>query len=195
MAAVALSCDDVAACYATALAAGAVPLSAPAVHQEDGRRVVSASIRGFGDVDLRFVERERRAREEQPDGLLAEVDHLAVCVPSGELASTVRFMEQTLGLRQIFTEYIAVGTQGMDSIVVQSPSGGVTLTLIEPDTSRDPGQIDGFLEQHQGVGVQHWPSAPRTSRSPCRVSSSRAWPSSAPPSATTTNSVTGWATR
>ncbi|MDH6131414.1 4-hydroxymandelate synthase [Kitasatospora sp. MAA4] len=155
VAAVALSCEDAAACYATALAAGAVPISPPAVHQEDGRRVVSASIRGFGDVDLRFVQREPAPADEQPDGLLAEVDHLAVCVPSGELASTVRFMEQTLGLRQIFTEYIAVGTQGMDSIVVQSPSGGVTLTLIEPDTSRDPGQIDGFLEQHQGVGVQH----------------------------------------
>ncbi|WP_035795323.1 4-hydroxyphenylpyruvate dioxygenase [Kitasatospora mediocidica] len=155
VAAIGLSCDDAAACFASALAAGAVPLSPPAAHQEDGHPVVSAAIRGFGDVELRFVQREPLPTADLPAGLLVELDHLAVCVPSGELASTVRFLEQTLGLRQIFTEYIAVGTQGMDSIVVQSPSGGVTLTLIEPDTSRDPGQIDGFLEQHQGVGVQH----------------------------------------
>ena len=155
VAAIGLSCDDAAACYAAAVAAGGDPLSAPAAHQEDGRRVVSAAIRGFGDVELRFVQRDPAPADEGPEGLLVELDHLAVCVPSGELARTVQFLEQTLGLRQIFTEYIAVGSQGMDSIVVQSPSGGVTLTLIEPDTSRDPGQIDGFLEQHRGVGVQH----------------------------------------
>ena len=34
----------------------------------------------------------------------------------------------------------------MNSLVVQSPSGLVTFTLIEPDTTRRPGQIDDFLQ-------------------------------------------------
>ncbi len=42
-----------------------------------------------------------------------------------------------------------MGAQAMDSKVVQSPTGRVTLTLIEPDTTADPGQIDDFLKSHQ----------------------------------------------
>jgi 4-hydroxymandelate synthase len=38
---------------------------------------------------------------------------------------------------------------------VQSRSGSVTFTLIEPDVTRDPGPIDGFLKDHAGAGVQH----------------------------------------
>jgi 4-hydroxymandelate synthase len=48
-----------------------------------------------------------------------------------------------------------VGDQAMNSKVVQSRSREVTLTLIEPDTSRTPGQIDRFLKNHGGPGVQH----------------------------------------
>jgi len=43
----------------------------------------------------------------------------------------------------------------MDSKVVQSRSGAVTFTLIEPDLSQQPGQIDDFLRNHGGAGVQH----------------------------------------
>ncbi|MDH6109407.1 4-hydroxymandelate synthase [Kitasatospora sp. MAP12-44] len=155
VAAIAVGCDDAAESFRTALAAGAVPLRDPVAHQEDGVRVVTAAVRGFGDVELRFVERAAPPPQTEPAGLLVELDHVAICVPAGELAGTARFMEQALGMRQIFTEYIQVGEQAMDSIVVQSPSGGVTFTLIEPDTTRAPGQIDGFLESHQGAGVQH----------------------------------------
>jgi 4-hydroxymandelate synthase len=38
---------------------------------------------------------------------------------------------------------------------VQSTSGKVTLTLIEPDATRESGQIDEFLKNHGGAGVQH----------------------------------------
>ena len=43
----------------------------------------------------------------------------------------------------------------MASKVVQDHSGTVTFTLIEPDLSRKPGQIDEFLQAHGGAGVQH----------------------------------------
>ena len=41
------------------------------------------------------------------------------------------------------------------SKVVQSPSGGVTFTIIEPVLHRRAGQIDDFLAWHGGAGVQH----------------------------------------
>ncbi|WP_457030084.1 4-hydroxyphenylpyruvate dioxygenase [Kitasatospora sp. P5_F3] len=136
----ALGCADPAAALDQALRNGARPL-APGL------------VAGFGDVALRFV-----ALPEQPattDDLLQFLDHAALCVPAGELTGAVKFCEQALGFTRIFDEYIEVGAQAMDSSVVQSPSGLVTFTLIEPDTARPPGQIDTFLDRHQGSGVQH----------------------------------------
>jgi 4-hydroxymandelate synthase len=147
VAVIALGCQDPDAAYARAAACGAATLSA-----------AERTIAGFGDVALRFVEHSPRP-EPDPDaspGELAQaVDHAAMCVPAGELKDTVRFCEQALGFQQTFAEYISVGAQGMDSIVVQSPNGGVTFTLLEPDTARRPGQIDAFIAAHGGAGVQH----------------------------------------
>jgi 4-hydroxymandelate synthase len=83
------------------------------------------------------------------------IDHLAICVPDQQLQSTSEFYQRVYGFSEIFTEYIEVAGQGMHSVVVQSPSGQVTFTLIEPDTSRRSGQIDDFLQWHAGAGVQH----------------------------------------
>jgi 4-hydroxymandelate synthase len=111
-------------------------------------------VAGFGDVALRFVAAQQPPPS-APDGLLEALDHVAICVPAGELAPAVRFCEAALGFHRIFGEYIEVGAQAMDSSVVQSASGAATFTLIEPDTTRLPGQIDTFLDSHQGTGVQH----------------------------------------
>jgi 4-hydroxymandelate synthase len=146
-------CDDAQAALAGAAAHGAQVISA-----------ADATIAGFGDMAIRFVDRTDPVMAELPgtdiDGGALEVpleliDHVAVCVPSGALHPTVAFCEQVLDLRPIFSEYIEVGVQAMDSIVVQSALGAVTFTLLEPDTRRQPGQIDTFLDSHGGAGVQH----------------------------------------
>lgn len=43
----------------------------------------------------------------------------------------------------------------MDSIVVRSPSGGITFTLVAPDPAKNPGQLNEFLARNGGPGVQH----------------------------------------
>jgi 4-hydroxymandelate synthase len=138
--------------------------------------VIVAEVAGFGDVIHRLVERRG------PDGLpvragtcaflpgaiqsvaspptlgeplVQQVDHFAVCLPAGQLPATVEFYQRVFDFADIFSEYIDVAGQGMHSTVVQSESGLVTYTLIEPDTSRRPGQIDDFLHWHGGAGVQH----------------------------------------
>ncbi|MGW6918848.1 4-hydroxyphenylpyruvate dioxygenase [Kitasatospora sp. NPDC054939] len=125
--------------------------------ERHGARVLDRAgglIAGFGDTALRLVPLPQDAPP-APGGLLDALDHVAVCVPAGQLADAVRFCEAALGFHRIFGEYIEVGEQAMDSSVVQSASGDVTFTLIEPDTSRRPGQIDRFLADHDGAGVQH----------------------------------------
>ncbi|MFC6020150.1 4-hydroxyphenylpyruvate dioxygenase [Plantactinospora solaniradicis] len=167
VAVVGLAVDDAAAAFAEAVARGAAPVSPPVVLERDGAQVTIASVEGFGDVEHRFTSRSRADAPFAPgmieevaaapadSGLLRTVDHLAVCLPAGTLDATVRRYRDVFDLDQTFEERIVVGSQAMESKVVQSRSGGVTFTIIEPDTSRAPGQIDKFVRDHDGAGVQH----------------------------------------
>lgn len=160
---IAVRVPDAAAAYEEAVRRGARPVAAPARHGD----VVTATILGFGDVAHTFVQRAADSDDRTLPGLsavdevhgsdygLGEVDHFAVCVPSGEIDDTVDFYRDVLDFELIFTERIAVGSQAMTTKVVQSRSGAVTLTLIEPDVTRVAGHIDEFLASHGGAGVQH----------------------------------------
>jgi 4-hydroxymandelate synthase len=154
--------------YARSVAGGAAGIEPPRTYTGGGASVVTAVVSGFGDVVHRLVERRGAAGEflpgavrmldvpppEEPD-LLHGLDHAAVCLEAGTLAATAAYYRTAFGFDVIFEEYIEVADQGMFSQVVQSPGGGATLTLIEPDASRSPGQIDDFLAWHAGPGVQH----------------------------------------
>ncbi|HEY3261550.1 MAG TPA: 4-hydroxyphenylpyruvate dioxygenase [Pseudonocardiaceae bacterium] len=161
---IALRVADAGVAFEEAVRRGARPVSAPAEHGG----VVTATIIGFGDVTHTFVQRSGGGDERALHGLrpvapaagawdagLNGMDHFAICVEAGQLEPTVAFYEQVLDFAMIFTERIVVGAQAMNSQVVQSRSGAVTLTLIEPDLSCSPGQIDDFLKNHGGAGVQH----------------------------------------
>ena len=166
IAVIAFRTDDVRATFDQVVAAGAVPVAAPSLLTAAGSRVTTATVAGFGDVTHKLVERTGPADEFAPgeiemitavpdEGLLTVLDHVAVCLPAGQLDDTVAFYRDVFGLSQIFDERIEVGGQAMLSKVVQDHSGAVTFTLIEPDLTREPGQIDEFLAAHGGAGVQH----------------------------------------
>lgn len=169
VAVIALEVDDAESAYGELVHAGAGAVSAPAKYSEGDAVVTTAEVMGFGDITHRLVQRSGPRTEFLPGvflmsevdaehdaaSLLKLIDHFAVCVPSGQLDETVRHYEDVFGFSQIFEEYIEVGAQGMSSKVVQSPSKLITLTLIEPDTTRERGQIDDFLAWHGGAGVQH----------------------------------------
>src|SRR5262249_40546779 len=85
------------------------------------------------------------------------LDHVAICVESGTLADSADFYASAFGLPRYSGEYIEVGDQGMDSIVVRSSSGGITFTILEQDLTKKAGQIEAFLSRNGGPGVQHLP--------------------------------------
>jgi 4-hydroxymandelate synthase len=174
---IALRAPDVAAVFDHAVRNGARPLAEPMRHEGPGV-VVTATVSGFGDVVHSLVQRAEEDLSGLPEGFvpvdaavdgphaqggrpsadlpgLVEVDHFAVCVNIGELDDTIAFYRQALGFREIFEERIVVGTQAMLSKVVQSRSGDITFTVIQPDPVADAGQIDEFLKNHDGAGVQH----------------------------------------
>ncbi len=182
VAVIALGTDDAAATFAEAVRRGADPVASPVVYERGFSRVTFASVSGFGDVTHRFVQRQGPDDDFTPgaiplgtvaghhggpgdadgpggpggdDGVLDVIDHIAACVPAGTLGEVAAAYAGIFGFTQVFEERIEVGGQAMDSKVVQSPSGAVTLTLLEPVLTFDPGQIDEFLRSHDGPGVQH----------------------------------------
>ncbi len=159
VATIAFSTDDVHEAFSTAVAAGAEPLAAPEFADHDGGLVGTATVSGFGDVAHLLVQPDQVAQappEGGEDGdMLETIDHVAVCVPAGRLDATVAFYRDAFGLTQVFDERVEANGQAMLSKVVQDHARSVTFTLIEPDSTLDPGQIDQFLDAHGGAGVQH----------------------------------------
>ncbi|MEU9469260.1 4-hydroxyphenylpyruvate dioxygenase [Streptomyces avermitilis] len=166
---IALRTADVSGAFGAAVAGGARPVRQPTRHVGEGP-AVTAAVSGFGDVVHTLVERAPGEGPGLPAGFvpalgsreartsdvgLLDIDHVAVCLNAGDLDSAALFYQEALGFREIFQEHIVVGAQAMDSTVVQSPTGAVTLTLIQPDAAAQPGQIDEFLKSHHGPGVQH----------------------------------------
>jgi 4-hydroxymandelate synthase len=171
---IALRTDDVEATFRAAVAGGAEIVRRPTRHAGGGASA-TAIIGGFRDVVHTLVQRSPGDGPGLPVGFRASlrpigegpnssgadevglvgVDHIAVCVEPGDLGPTVEHYRRVLGFQNVFEERIVVGDQVMESTVVQSRCGAVTLTLIEPDTTAQPGQIEEFLKSHQGAGVQH----------------------------------------
>lgn len=156
---IAFMCDEVGQTVENALAAGASIVS-----PEAGCPAVS----GFGDVRHTLVPRAAQQRVPgrrawvptaagpvRASGKIQLLDHVAVCVEGGTLAEWVRFYTDGFGLARYSSEFIEVGSQAMDSVVVRSPSGGITFTILEPVLTRNPGQVDDFLLKNAGAGVQH----------------------------------------
>jgi len=155
---------DAAGAYAEAVRRGARPVAAPATKGA----VTTATIVGFGDVTHTFVQRPDHSAVADIRGLAAvpgvssaagfglrKVDHFAVCVEPGRIDETVEYYQRTLDFDLTLTERIVTGDQAMFIKVVQSKSRAVTFTLVEADTSMAAGQIDEFLKNHDGAGVQH----------------------------------------
>ncbi|MGW2050535.1 4-hydroxyphenylpyruvate dioxygenase [Streptomyces sp. NPDC001858] len=171
---IALRTADVRTAFGQAVENGAQALAEPVEHPGDDVEL-SATVSGFGDVVHTLVQRRSSTGAGLPpgfrtlpagsathsdqradDGLrLLEIDHFAVCVNVGDLEPMVELYEKAFGFREIFEERIVVGSQAMLSKVVQSRSGEVTFTVLQPDPTADPGQIDEFLKNHVGSGVQH----------------------------------------
>lgn len=158
---IALTCDDVAASADAAAAAGATVTGSA-----HGCPVVS----GFGSVCHTLLPAAGRGGDRLPAdrswtgrrspaagraGTIRLLDHIAVCLSGGTLADYADFYANAFGLARYSSEYINIGDQAMDSIVVRSSSGGITLTLLAPDLDKGAGQLDAFLERNDGPGVQH----------------------------------------
>jgi 4-hydroxymandelate synthase len=162
-----LRVNDAPGMWQDAVDAGAEPLDPLGRYFMNGELATMGSIRAFGDVALTFIERSN-PNPARPFGFINPtpqpvtprpefqgVDHLAVCLPPGELEATAAYYIDVLGFVRSFEERVTVGGQAMDSVVVQDPTGALVLTLLCQDPDLKPGQISRFVDANQGAGVQH----------------------------------------
>lgn len=162
---IALACDNVRATRDAAVAAGATAVDAgpgAVLGFGDVRHTLLPAVAGPGawrPAGWTWTAAPRAATQPgvavQPCGRIRRLDHVAVCVRAGTLPGYARFYADAFSLAWYSSEYVDFGAGAMDSVVVRSPSGGVTFTLVAPDPARSAGQIAGFLGRNDGPGVQH----------------------------------------
>jgi 4-hydroxymandelate synthase len=156
---IAFACDDVVQARDRAVTAGASVITS-----DPGRQVVSGlfgarhslvarSAGSQAPTDRAWVRLQKTPV--RPAGHIRLLDHIAVCVEGGALQESANFYGTAFGLPRYSSEYVDVGEQGLDSVVVRSPSGGITFTILEQDPKKKPGQLEGFLSRYGGPGVQH----------------------------------------
>jgi 4-hydroxyphenylpyruvate dioxygenase len=161
-----LAVDDAEAAFSAAVARGATPVSTPVVAEDNDGRVARSEVLGFGGFTHAFIERSSdkgsflpgfRAlpSRETKNPILEELDHVAVAVEPGTLDAWVDFYQTIFGFDMIHKEDVATSQTGMNSKVVQHPSGACKFPLVEPAIGRRKSQVQRFLDSYGGPGVQH----------------------------------------
>ena len=150
--------------YELALARGAQPLDMPTGPME----LRLPAIKGIGGAPLYLIDRFEEGRSiydidfEFIDGVdrhpvghgLRLLDHLTHNVYRGRMAYWAAFYERLFNFREIRFFDIKGEYTGLTSKAMTAPDGKIRIPLNE-ESSRGAGQIEEFLMQFNGEGIQH----------------------------------------
>jgi len=143
------------------------------LHEEkgsSGSHVRRAAIQSFGDVRATFVERSEPAFDvhqifapgfqntdatlESTKGLgMLSIDHLTNNVEMGEMERWADFYKNIYGWIEARYFDIRAEHTGLFSKVLQSPDGAVKIPVNE--ATEEKSQVQEFIREHKGPGVQH----------------------------------------
>ncbi len=150
--------------YARALELGAQPVEIPTGPME----LRLPAIRGIGGAPLYLIDRFEDGRsiydidfeflpgvDRHPVGHgLKLIDHLTHNVYRGRMAFWAGFYEKLFNFREIRYFDIKGEYTGLTSKAMTAPDGLIRIPLNE-ESSRGAGQIEEFLMQYNGEGIQH----------------------------------------
>lgn len=168
---IAFQVDDVAQAYEATTSRGARGIQEPTELRDEHGAVRVASIRTYGDVIHKFVDRGDYAGPFLPgyqpfagaNGAadaagLAHIDHIVGNVELGKMNHWVGFYHQVLGFRQLLhfdDKDIATEYSALMSKVMQNATGRIKFPINEPAEGKRKSQIEEYLEYYHGPGVQH----------------------------------------
>ena len=151
--------------YARALELGAQPVELPTGPME----LRLPAIRGIGGMPLYLIDRYEDGKsiydidfewlpgvERHPRGHgLRIVDHLTHNVYRGRMAHWAAFYERLFNFREIRYFDIRGEYTGLTSKAMTAPDGMIRIPLNEESSKGGSGQIEEFLMQFNGEGIQH----------------------------------------
>jgi 4-hydroxyphenylpyruvate dioxygenase len=150
--------------YSLALERGAQPVEIPTGPME----LRLPAIKGIGGAPLYLIDRYEDGRsiydidfafhagvERHPQGCgFREIDHLTHNVYRGRMDYWAKFYERLFNFREIRYFDIKGEYSGLFSKAMTAPDGKIRIPLNE-EASRGTGQIEEFLMQYNGEGIQH----------------------------------------
>ncbi len=156
--------EDSHAAYARALALGAQPVELPTGPME----LRLPAIRGIGGAPLYLIDRFEDGRsiydidfdwidgvDRHPRGHgFSVVDHMTHNVYRGRMTYWAQFYERLFNFREIRYFDIEGEYTGLTSKAMTAPDGRIRIPLNE-ESGRGAGQIEEFLMQFNGEGIQH----------------------------------------
>ncbi|MGB5347016.1 MAG: 4-hydroxyphenylpyruvate dioxygenase [Woeseia sp.] len=134
---------------------GPMELNIPAIEGIGGSRLYLVDRygdRSIYDIDFEFYD-DWRARMEAADTGLTYIDHLTHNVYRGQMSVWAAFYEKLFNFRQIRYFDIEGQHTGLLSKAMTSPCGKIRIPLNE--SQDDESQIEEFLRDYNGEGIQH----------------------------------------
>jgi len=164
--------DDVAAAFKYATEHGAVMVKRPTKHENQHGYITEAAIRLYDDTELVYINRDHYKHIFKPDfceplqkinlvcedtGILG-IDHIVGNVRENEMNLWAEYFNKTMGF-ETFVDFKAgdIGTKysALLSKVVRSKDSKIRNPINEPFEGMKKSQIEEYIEQYYGSGVQH----------------------------------------
>jgi len=164
--------DDVEAAFTYATQHGAVMVTRPHKIENEHGYITEAAIRLYDDTELVFVNRDHYRHILRPDfcspiqqinlecddtGLVG-IDHIVGNVRENEMNLWASYFNKTLGF-ETFVDFKAgdIGTKysALLSKVVRTKDSKIRNPINEPFEGLKKSQIEEYIEQYYGSGVQH----------------------------------------
>ncbi|KAJ9640381.1 hypothetical protein H2201_002571 [Coniosporium apollinis] len=171
---VAFEVDSVDAVYNSAVAKGAVSVSAPKTISDKNGSVKLATIRTYGDTTHTLIEKSSyrgaflpgfRAETAKdalsrflPTVTLEAIDHCVGNQDWDEMEDICNYYENVLGFHRFWSvddKDICTDYSALKSIVMASPNELVKMPINEPAQGKKQSQIEEYVAFYGGAGVQH----------------------------------------
>ena len=160
--------DDAASCYNTAIERGATSVSEPVACEDNHGKVISASVKTYGDTVHTFVQSNDYSGLALPafkdinswsGGTgLCTIDHVVGNVESEKMMEWVQFYKDVFGFH-VFQGFNAddINTQysALTSRVMANRAGTIKMPINEPAAGQKKSQIQEYLDFYSAPGVQH----------------------------------------
>jgi len=162
---IAFTTDNVEMYYQLALQKGHRAVLPPTTYKVGNEFIFKATVSAIADLTHTFIGRTTEqssmlpffnwVNTEQIHSNLITIDHLAICVPVGDLSYYVNDYVDTYRFKLSHEEHVVTPNSGMKSKAICSENKQIKLVFVEPVDGRLQSQVSQFLSKFGGPGVQH----------------------------------------